>query len=232
MKSFNEIFNEKASRILALSKISQIALEGLKQMSRDSSSAFTPMFQYMAKNIPELHQNHPTINIPEYRVISFLDGLTLIATISEVEAFFQDLIVAVLIKHPEKIGRSTIDLKSLLELDSIDDVKRIAAERFASEMMFKKPNEYKKDIASVISMDDSLFNKGWPVFVEAKARRDLGVHNGWMTNDVYRAKIKEVGMSPPVERELSVDHPYLDHVRTNCIGLMTILFKHCSDKFA
>jgi hypothetical protein len=232
MKSFNEIFTERASRIIALSKISQIALEGLKQMSRDSSSAFTPMFQYMAKNIPDFHQNHPIINIPEYRVISFLDGLTLMATISEVEAFFQDLIVAILIKYPEKIRKSTIDLKSLLELNSIDDVKRVAAERFTSEMMFKRPSEYKRDIASVISLGDGLLNDGWSVFIEAKVRRDLGVHNGWVVNDGYRAKIKEVGVSPPVGRELSVDHPYLDRVRTNCIGLMTILSRHCSDKFA
>lgn len=222
MKSFAELFQERANRILALSKISQIALEGLSQISKDASSAFTPMFQFMANHIPAYHQNHPVINVPEYKVIGFLDGLTLIATISEVEAYFQDLVVAVLLKHPEKIGKASFELKSLLELGSIEELKVLAAERFSTEMLFKKPNDYKKDLISVLSVSEEIFKTSWPVFVEAKARRDIGVHNGWLVNDIYRAKVREVGLIPSADSELSVDHPYLQLVRSICIDLRPI----------
>jgi hypothetical protein len=232
MKPFAELFQERANRILALSKISQIALEGLSQISKDSASVFAPMFQFMASHIPAHHQNHPAINVPEYRVIAFLDGLTLIATVSEVEAYFQDLVVAVLLKHPEKVGKSSFELKTLLDLSSIQDVKQLAAERFASEMLFKKPNDYKKDLISVLSVEEAAFKDTWPVFVEAKARRDIGVHNGWLVNDIYRSKVREVGLVPSTEGALSVDHPYLQSVRERCIELMGKLKLHCESAFA
>jgi hypothetical protein len=232
MKSFSELFQERAGRVLALSKISQIALEGLSQISKDRSSAFTPMFESIARHIPSHHQNHSAINVPEYKVIAFLDGLTLIATVSEVEAYFQDLVVTVLVMHPEKIGKSSFELKSLLELSSIQEAKELAAQRFASEMLFKKPNDYKKDLVSVLSIREEVFKSTWPVFVEAKARRDIGVHNGWLVNDIYRAKIREVGLSPSIANALSVDHPYLQSVRTSCIELMGQMKAHCESAFA
>jgi hypothetical protein len=231
MKPFTELFQERADRIIALSKISQIALEGLAQISNDSASAFAPMFESMASHIPAHHQNHPIINAPEYKVIAFLDGLTLIATISEVEAYFQDLVIAVLLKHPEKIGKSSFDLKTLMELSSIQDVKQLAAEKFSGEMLFKRPNDYKKDLISILSVDEAVFKDTWPVFVEAKARRDIGVHNGWLVNDIYRSKVREVGLAPSTESALSVDHPYLHSVRKRCIELMGKLKLHCECTF-
>lgn len=89
MKSYEELFQERAGRVLALSRISQIGLEGLAQIANDhAGSKFTPLFQFMASHLPAHHQNHPSINVLEYRVIAFLDGLTLIATVSEIEAYF------------------------------------------------------------------------------------------------------------------------------------------------
>jgi hypothetical protein len=178
MHAYKSLFLERTGRMIALSKISQITLEGLKQMGEDPSSPFQSMFQSMANHIPALHQNNPSINTPEYKVIAFLDGLTPIATISEVEAYFQDLLIAVLIKNPERISKSTFELKNLLELNSIQDAISLAAKRFASDMLFKKPNDYKKDIMSVLCVGETIFATPWPVIVEAKARRDIGVHNG------------------------------------------------------
>jgi len=232
MKSFAEIYEGHANRMLALSKISQIALEGLRQFSRDPSSKFTPLFQSMATYIPAHHQNHQEINIPEYRVIAFLDGLTLIATVSEMEAYFRDLVVAVLFKHPAKVGKSSIELKALLDLTSIDEVKKLAAEKFANDMLFKKPSDYKKDLLFVLSVSDSIFKKSWPIFVEAKARRDIGVHNEWIVNDLYRTKVREVGLTPTTDDALSVDHSYIQSVRSHCIELMGDLKAHCETTFA
>ncbi len=232
MKAFSELFKEHANRILSLSKLSQIALEGLSQLSKAPASKFAPLFQFMAEHIPAHHQNHPKINMPEYRVIGFLDGLTLIATVSEVEAYFHDLILAVLTKHPEKIGKSAVDLRSILGLTSIEDIKLLVAERYASEMLFKKPSDYKKDLMTIVSAEDHLFDATWPIFVEAKARRDIGVHNSWIANDIYRAKVREVGLTPTTEKTLSVDRPYLQTVQANCIDLMKALKTHCETTFA
>jgi len=169
--------------------------------------------------------------MPEYKVVGFLDGMTLIATISEIEAYFQATVTTILLKHPEKIGKSLFDLKTLLELTSIDDVKQLAAERYVSDMLFKKPNEYKKDLISVLSINENAINTTWPIFVEAKARRDLGVHNNWFINDIYRAKVREVGIPVPNENILSADGRYLEKVRMNCIDLMIKIKDHCELNF-
>lgn len=232
MKSFAALFQERADRILALSMISQIALEGLTQISKDLSSPFTAMFRGMAEHIPAHHQNNSAINVTEYRVIGFLDGLTLIATVSEVEAYFQDLVVTVLLKHPEKIGKSSFELRTLLELTSIEEVKRLAVEKFAAEMLFKKPSDYKKDLISVLSLSEAEFDADWSTFVESKARRDIGVHNGWIVNDIYRSKVKEAGLTPTEGATLTVDHPYLHAVRSSCLALMDRLKAHCESTFA
>jgi hypothetical protein len=186
----------------------------------------------MAKHIPPLHQNHPTIQLPEYRVVAFLDGLTLIATISEVEAYFQDIVVAVLLRHPLKMGKLSFELKGILDMSSIADVVRAAAERYASEMLFKSPKDYKKDLMNVLSAGESIFTDSWPAFVEAKARRDIGVHNGWIVNDVYRSKVREVGLTPPQEPALTGNHEYLQVVRSSCVDLMGKLAHHCASEFA
>jgi hypothetical protein len=227
MKTFSDIFQERANRILALSKIGQIAIEGLSQIDKDSTSAFAPLYRFMADHIPEHYHNHQEITMPEYKVVGFLDGMTLVATISEMEAYFQDVTTAILLKHPEKIGKSSFELKLLLELTSIDDVKQLAAEKYVSEMLFKKPNEYKKDLLTVLSVNEKIFNAPWPIFVEAKARRDIGVHNSWIVNDIYRAKVREVGLSPTTETILSANGRYLETLRASCIELMIEINKHC-----
>lgn len=232
MGSFSEILIERANRILAYSKISQIALQGLEIVHKDKEniSPFTPLFKFMANHIPEHHNNHERINLPEYKVVGFLDGLTLIATVSEVESYFYDIVVSVLTKYPEKIGKSSFELKTILEMTSIQDVKRAAAERFASAMLFKKPNEYKKDLLLALSIDEKL-NVTWPLFVEAKARRDIGVHNNWFVNDIYNDKIKEVGLQPSAETSLTVDGRYVENVRKNSLELMNIISDECTRRF-
>ncbi|WP_297575915.1 hypothetical protein [uncultured Deefgea sp.] len=232
MQSFDSLFQVRAGRILALSRISQIAIEGLSQLSKDSGSKFQPLFSFMAEHIPAHHQNHPTIDIPEYKVIGFLDGLTLIATISEVEAYFQDVVVDVLRLHPKKMGKSTFELQELLEMGTLQEAIELAIQRHASGLMFKKPNDYKKDLLSIISADGNLLEDAWPGFVEAKARRDLGVHNGWLVNDIYRAKLRDVNLPPPSVEALTVDHSYLYGVRENCIKIMKRLKNHCESTFA
>lgn len=140
--------------------------------------------------------------------------------------------VSVLRKRPEKIGKTSFELKALLELDSIEAAVQKAAERFGNEMLFKKPNDYKKDLMLVLSADESVFRDAWPTFVEAKARRDIGVHNGWYANEIYRSKVREVGGTPTTEATLAVNHEYLQAVRTKCLDLMKSLKVHCEAMFA
>jgi len=226
------LFKSHADRIAALSRLGQIGLEGLRVSVVDANSKFARLYREMSLHIPESHGRHREIVDDGYRVVGFMDSLTLLSTISEVEAYFHDIVVGVLSNYPNKIGKQSWDARDVLLSESMDEFKTRMAVRYASEMMFKRPSDYKKDISLVLSADDDLFGREWNTFVEAKARRDLGVHSGWRINDVYRAKVRDVGLELPCEQVLSVDHDYMNNVRRSCIELMARMAHHCSEKFS
>lgn len=43
-----------------------------------------------------------------------------------------------------------------------------------------------------MSIELGILDRIWPIYIEMKARRDLGVHNGWIKNRVYEKKVSEV----------------------------------------
>ena len=61
--------------------------------------------------------------------------------------------------------------------------------------MSKKPNDYLSDVASLLSIDEAPLKSDWLFFIEAKARRDLAVHNGCRCNSTYLRKLTEAGLS-------------------------------------
>ena len=71
----------------------------------------------------------------------------------------------------------------------------------------------------MVSIDKKHLIEIWPSFVEMKARRDLGVHNNWVTNGIYLRKLKEIGFAdhPSTGMRLIPDFAYLD-VGSRMIG--------------
>ena len=232
MSEFGKLFEQRSQRLLALSRLGRITLDALAFVDAAEVSIFDEHFEFMAKHIGEHYQNHPKINIPEYRVVAFVDGLTLIATISEIESYFQDLIASVVVRYPSKIGKFTLDLNTLQTFDSIPSAVEYAGRIYAASLMFEKPNTYKKKLLSILSAPDDLLQEHWPVFIESKARRDVGVHNNWFVNEIYKSKVREVGRSPVESGTLTVGTDYMNSVRHSCIQIMGVLAKHCHDKFA
>lgn len=133
---------------------------------------------------------------------------------------------------PKKIAKTNIDLRKIIELGDIQSVILFAASKYVNEVMYKRPNEYKKDFLNLISADERLLDDLWPQYVEAKARRDIGVHNSWKVNEIYRSKIKEVGLPDNTEEELSADYSYFLNVRKVIVSLMDRICQHCEQKFA
>lgn len=232
MKRIDELYVEKATRILALGLFGRIALEAFKLAHESPNSELGLLFKEMSAKLPEHYLAGRKVNLPEYKVVSFVDSQSLISMISEAEAFLQECLVEVICRHPAKIGKETMELKKLAELGTVEAAVRFAAMKYVHEVMYGKPNDYKKEIAKTFSMSEQFLDDLWPIYVEAKARRDLGVHNSWKVNDIYRGKIKEVGLADTGLEELSVDVNYFLKVRETVIALMERVRKHCETKFS
>ena len=63
--------------------------------------------------------------------------------------------------------------------------------KLLNKLMYKKPYAYLDELCQVLSIESTALQERWKTFVEAKARRDLGVHAAWRCNDVFLRKLKE-----------------------------------------
>lgn len=132
------------------------------------------------------------IQTPQYFLsILFLDA------ISEMEIFLASVLKSVVYKNPEKVGAYKISLKEILDMGGVevDVILSKAVDEKIHEITYKKPSEFIKEYCRMVSIDSSVLAEKWSVYVEAKARRDLGVHNNWKCNEIYLKKLKEAGVA-------------------------------------
>ena len=171
----------------------------------------------------------PRYQSPENYLIAHL----FIGHISSFELFLQDLTTVVLRKFPKKIGSHTLKLSEVLEYDEIDDIVFRAAEEVLYKISYKKPLEYLKDICELLSFDSAKIETDWSIFVEAKARRDLGVHAGWICNDTYVRKLAESRLSSslrPGDLAIPTDYAYLRNVTNSLYRMAGLLYRNTTDR--
>jgi len=113
-----------------------------------------------------------------------------IRMVSEFELFLTKFIIRILLSYPQKIENETIPLHDAISLKSKDSITEYVARKYLNQIMYKKPDEYLEEMCRIISFDKRLIKKEWDKYILAKAQRDLGVHNNWVTNDIYIKKTK------------------------------------------
>ncbi len=149
----------------------------------------------------------------------------LINLVSEVEHFMASAIGAALQYHPEKMGKTTFTLAEVMAAESPKELVKHAAASMLNAIMYEKPKDYLKRFAEIVSIDDRALEKRWPRFVELKARRDLGVHNNWMVNEIYLRKLREVDLNTDVKvgDRIVPDFAYLTDSSAFCDDLVAKL---------
>jgi len=90
--------------------------------------------------------------------------------------------------------------------------------------MYKKPMEYLESICEVLSIEKNTITKEWPNYIEAKSRRDLGVHNGWVCNSTYLRKVHEAKIETEAKEGDSMLPTYDGYVKELLTSLSNIVF--------
>jgi hypothetical protein len=172
---------------------------------------------------------------PEYEDgFHYLLARLFIAYISSFEVFLQEIATHVIRAHPKKVGSSQFKLEDLLNASSADELIERAIEEHMNRLMYKRPMEYLSEYCDLISIDRLSLEKLWPTFVEAKARRDLGVHANWRCNTTYLRKVKEAGVTPSgrIGDFLAPKFgKYLDEVSDAMLEMAEIIVDSVDDKF-
>ncbi len=163
---------------------------------------------------------------------TYFYGLLLFALVADFEIYLVDIIKALIQRYPKKIGDVEFRLSEILD-STHDELITAAAEDYLNRLMYKKPSEYLSDLAKLLAIDASPLTQYWPKFIEAKARRDLGMHNGWKMNDVYIRKLTEAGIpSPAAESVMLPDIEYLHNALHACDDIVEIIEQQLTEKYA
>jgi hypothetical protein len=165
-----------------------------------------------------------------YQFLAFnqlpLNGIIRIVTI--IDALLGDLVRAVVLKYPQKLGsKNKIAMEIVLQATTIDDVHLRATDILLNELSYKSPSEFAEEVESLLSLkllECPAFHK----YVEVKATRDIYIHNRGVANDTYVRKAgTHVRVRPGML--LPVDTQYFLQSYEGCLQLTEWLEKELDD---
>lgn len=163
---------------------------------------------------------------------NYLFGSLLISIITEVELFFVDTLYSIIKAFPKKIKNMKFDFNDIVDKSNAEIIQ-VATQRYINELMYKKPLEYLESFCKIVSIDSKNISGYWPNFIEAKARRDLGIHSNWTVNEIYLNKLKDVNLNSELlpGETIYPDNEYMILVHDNCVKLIDSINVELEDKF-
>lgn len=159
----------------------------------------------------------------------YLMAALFVGHIAEFETFLRGLVESVVLVYPMKLGSSQVRISDVLEAGSTETVILRAVDELINKLLYKKPLEYRDAIAELLSIDPRDIEQPWKNLIEAKARRDLGVHADWRCNEVYLRKLQEGGVASPLklgESAVPKSGDYLQGVLDGLYSLADQLMDH------
>ena len=230
-------------RSLATIKLQQIDALGLldtfissatTEAAYGDSYSFFGRMRTAAEKLPEKFETLDTVSAikeEDRRIQPYLRSQLFIALIAELEDYLAQLLLRVLEAYPQKIKDQSIQLKQILELSSLESVIKHTANLEVVALFYASPKEYRKRIEIILSIDPSLLEPVWVSFTEMKARRDIGLHNQWQQNEIYKNKVREVGGVVGSEDFLGINSNYFNDSLDTAKSLVEKLCSHCEEKF-
>ncbi len=225
---------EKMKRLLALKKCDYFVGKAAYEAAWDPFSfSFFGTLRDAADAIPASFEgldSDPGVKVQDRRLPPYVRSQLFIALVSEIEDFLKTLVTKVLIEYPGKVGHETVMIDELVRL-GYDGAIRYAAEKKLNEILYLTPKKYGERICGFLSMSYEAFRTTWIPFVEMKARRDVGVHNGWRKNDIYVHRVTEVEGLVAESEFLGISNKYFELALEAGAQLINFVSEHCINKF-
>lgn len=128
--------------------------------------------------------------LSRYQYLAFqqlpINGIVQLVTI--VDALLGDIVRSVVVRYPQKLGgKRTIQLQTLLESKSLEEVHLRATDALLNELSYKSPADFAEAVHGLLSInlvECPAFHK----YIELKATRDIHIHNRGYVNETYLKK--------------------------------------------
>jgi hypothetical protein len=158
--------------------------------------------------------------LARYQFLAFqqlaINGLVQMVTI--VEAMLGDVIRAVVLKYPQKLGgKRQIPLQAVLQAHSIEEIHLRATDSLLNELGYKSPADFAESLDGLLAVN-LLKCLAFHRYMEIKASRDIFIHNRGLANEIY---IRKAGSHARVEAgyKLPADVPYFLESYEACLQL-------------
>lgn len=171
------------------------------------------------------YQKEELLNRYKFLAFHQLSVNGLIKLVAIVEAMLGDIVRAVAVRYPEKLGgKRSVPLQVVLRATSMEDIHLQATDSLLNELSYKSPAEFAEALISLISinlMECPPFHK----YIEIKATRDIHVHNRGVANDTY---LRKAGTHSRVKAgtALPVDTQYFLESYEVCLQVSEWLEEH------
>lgn len=168
-----------------------IAARSMQESDREEIEVTFPV-GYMAdrRTIPSTRTYRKDELLSKYQFLAFhqLSVNALVQLITLVETMLGDLVRAVVVRYPQKLGaKRSIPIQAVLESTSMEEVHIRATDALLNELAFKSPAEFAEQVDQLLSvklLECPAFHR----YMEVKATRDIFIHNRGIANDVYCRK--------------------------------------------
>lgn len=129
--------------------------------------------------------------VARYQFLAFhqLAVNSLVQMVTIVEAMLGDVIRAVIMRYPQKLGtKRTVSLQAVLEASSIEEIHLRAVDILLHELSYKSPVEFAESAKGILPVNLLEECPAFHKYVEIKASRDIYIHNRGKANDIYLRK--------------------------------------------
>ena len=210
-----------------------IAVRGMQSSEQEEIEVTFPVGYRPDKvAIPNTRKYRKEELLGRYQFLAFhqlsVNGLVQLVTI--IEAMLGDVVRAVTIRYPQKIGsKRTVPLQFVLESTSVEEIHLRATDALLNDLSYKSPLEFSESLEQLLSinlMECPAFHR----YIEVKATRNIFIHNRGIANDIY---VRKAGSHARVKsgQQLPADIQYFLESYESCLQIAEWLEKQLHDKW-
>lgn len=161
--------------------------------------------------------------------------LQLYSLMSCMEIFLSSCAIDFLTAYPCSIKKAKIDRNEVGPMESLTALVNYFAKKEVNELAYQSALDHIKGVYERfnVKFGETLDSAELEIFIEAKARRDILMHNGGITNYIYVQRTKDCKTrAVEINKHVSLDVKYMSEVEDVVKKIISDFFTRCVKKYS
>lgn len=198
----------------------------------------------------DLIDSHPVAT----RMVNYLKSQLFIALMAELEDYLNKLLRLILSAYPEKLQSEHFDVRNALAQENAQEVLEEKINDKIRKKQYDRSKQFFNFVKLVLDADKTIdklldergikdtskrrveseklsLERLLSPYIEMKARRDLGIHNGWIRNSLYDERVADLGDLGSQENFLGISNDYFKQASDLAIDIVAKCNMFCKISF-